>query len=54
MFDDVLAGAEMPAIQLEGAFLTQPDEAALSRASRLRDALAEGLARGIARDLSES
>lgn len=43
----VLVGAQMPAILLEGSFLTQPDEARLLTEPAYRDALAEGIARGI-------
>jgi N-acetylmuramoyl-L-alanine amidase len=49
----VLVGAQMPAILLEGSFLTQPDEAHLLTESAYRDAIAEGVARGIVNYLSE-
>lgn len=48
----VLVGAQMPAILLEGSFLTQPDEARLLTESAYRSALAEGIARGIVNYLS--
>jgi N-acetylmuramoyl-L-alanine amidase len=50
----VLVGAQMPAILLEGSFLTQPAEAVLLTERGYRDALAEGVARGIVHYLSES
>jgi N-acetylmuramoyl-L-alanine amidase len=50
----VLVGAQMPAILLEASFLTQPAEAVLLTEGAYRDALAEGVARGIAHYLSES
>jgi N-acetylmuramoyl-L-alanine amidase len=50
----VLVGAQMPAILLEASFLTQPAEAVLLTESAYRDALAEGVARGLAHYLSES
>jgi N-acetylmuramoyl-L-alanine amidase len=49
----VLVGAQMPAILVEGSFITQPDEAAELRTPRYRDALAEGIARGIAKYLAD-
>jgi N-acetylmuramoyl-L-alanine amidase len=49
----VLVGAQMPAILVEGSFITQPDEAAQLTTHAYRDALAEGIARGIARYLAE-
>ena len=49
----VLVGAQMPAILLEGSFLTQPDEAQWLTEAAYRDAIAEGVARGIAHYLSE-
>ncbi len=48
----VLVGAQMPAILLEGSFLTQPDEARLLTESAYRSALAGGIARGIVNYLS--
>ncbi|HTU60050.1 MAG TPA: N-acetylmuramoyl-L-alanine amidase [Polyangiales bacterium] len=48
----VLVGAQMPAILLEGSFLTQPDEARLLQESAYRSALAEGIARGLVNYLS--
>lgn len=47
----VLVGAQMPAILVEASFLTQPDEAAQLARPVYRDALAEGIARGIVRFL---
>lgn len=44
----VLVGAQMPAVLVEASFLTQPDEAQLLAQGGYRDALAEGIARGIA------
>ena len=49
----VLVGAQMPAILVEGSFITQPDEAAELRTPAYRDALAEGIARGIAKYLAD-
>lgn len=49
----VLVGAQMPAILVEGSFLTQPDEALLLTEAAYRDAIAEGIARGIVHYLSE-
>ncbi|NOY94427.1 MAG: N-acetylmuramoyl-L-alanine amidase [Deltaproteobacteria bacterium] len=45
----VLVGARMPAVLVEASFLTEPREAAALRRSDYRQALAEGIARGIAR-----
>jgi N-acetylmuramoyl-L-alanine amidase len=45
----VLVGAQMPAVLVEGSFITQPEEAAQLTTPAYRDALAEGTARGIAR-----
>jgi N-acetylmuramoyl-L-alanine amidase len=50
----VLVGAQMPAILLEGSFLTQPEEARLLTESAYRQAIADGVARGIVNYLSES
>lgn len=50
----VLVGAQMPSILLEGSFLTQPDEALLLTESAYREAIAEGVARGIVNYLSRS
>lgn len=50
---NVLVSAQMPAILLEGSFLTQPDEAEWLTEAAYRDALAEGVARGIAHYLDE-
>jgi N-acetylmuramoyl-L-alanine amidase len=50
----VLVGAQMPAILVEGSFITQPDEAAELRTPVYRDALAEGIARGIAKYLADN
>jgi N-acetylmuramoyl-L-alanine amidase len=49
----VLVGAQMPAILVEGSFLTQPDEALFLTEEAYRDAIAEGVARGIVHFLSE-
>src|SRR5262249_14192938 len=48
----VLVGAQMPAILVEGSFITQPDEAEQLTKPEYRDALAEGIARGIAKYLA--
>ncbi len=45
----VLVGATMPAVLLEASFLTRPDEADALRTERYRDAIAGGIAEGIAR-----
>jgi N-acetylmuramoyl-L-alanine amidase len=45
----VLVGARMPAVLVEASFLTQPEEAALLRTERYRQALADGIAEGIVR-----
>jgi N-acetylmuramoyl-L-alanine amidase len=50
---NVLVSAQMPAILLEGSFLTQPDEAHWLTEAAYRDAIAEGVARGIAHYLDE-
>lgn len=44
----VLAGARMPAVLLELGFLSQPDEARLLRSAPHQEALARGIASGIA------
>ena len=49
----VLVAAQMPAILLESSFLTQPAEASLLTQDAYRDALAEGIARGIAHYLMD-
>ena len=51
---NVLVGAQMPAVLFEGSFLTQPEEAQWLTDAAYRDAIAEGVARGIAHYLSES
>jgi len=43
----VLVGAQMPAVLLEASFLTEPEEAAALARPRHREALAEGIARGV-------
>jgi N-acetylmuramoyl-L-alanine amidase len=50
----VLVGAQMPAVLVEGSFITQPEEAAQLTTPGYRDALAEGMARGIARYLQDN
>lgn len=50
----VLVGAQMPAVLVEASFITQPDEAAALATPAYRDALAEGIARGIAKYLADS
>jgi len=50
----VLVGASMPAGLVEGAFLTQPDEAIALAEAPYRDALARGIAEGIAHFLAEN
>lgn len=45
----VLVGATMPAVLVEASFLTREDEANALRTERYRDALAGGIADGIAR-----
>jgi N-acetylmuramoyl-L-alanine amidase len=49
----VLVGAQMPAVLVEGSSITQPEEAAQLTTPAYRDALAEGIARGIARYLQD-
>lgn len=48
----VLVGAQMPAVLVEASFITQPDEAQALTQPAYRDSLAEGIARGIAKVLS--
>ena len=45
----VLVGATMPAVLVEASFMTREDEARMLRTERYRQALAEGIAEGIAR-----
>ncbi len=45
----VLVGARMPAVLVEAAFMTRPEEAEALRTDRYRQALAEGIADGIVR-----
>ncbi len=47
----VLVGATMPAVLVEASFLTRDDEAEALRSVAYRDALSDGMARGIARYL---
>jgi len=47
----VLVGATMPAILVEASFITRPDEEEALRSDEYRAALADGIARGIARNL---
>lgn len=49
----VLVGARMPAVLLEASFLTQDDEAAALARPAYREALAQGIAAGIVRALSQ-
>jgi N-acetylmuramoyl-L-alanine amidase len=44
----VLVGARMPAVLVEGSFITRPEEAELLATDQYRQALAEGIAHGIA------
>ncbi len=48
----VLVGAQMPAVLIEASFITQPDEAKALTLPAYRDALAEGIARGISKVLT--
>ncbi|MBK6577567.1 MAG: N-acetylmuramoyl-L-alanine amidase [Sandaracinaceae bacterium] len=50
----VLVGARMPAVLLEASFLSKPEEAAALGTARYRQALAEGIAAGIARYVTGS
>ncbi len=50
----VLVGAQMPAVLVEASFITQPDEARALRTATYRDALALGMAQGIAKYLAEN
>ena|GEM_PF-3535826 len=50
----VLVGAQMPAVLVEASFITQPDEARALTTPAYRDALALGMARGIAKYLAEN
>jgi N-acetylmuramoyl-L-alanine amidase len=47
----VLVGCQMPAMLVEASFITQPDEARALTTEGYREALAEGIARGIAKSL---
>jgi N-acetylmuramoyl-L-alanine amidase len=47
----VLVGCQMPALLVEASFITQPDEAAALTTEGYREALAEGIARGLAKSL---
>lgn len=49
----VLVHAHMPAVLLEGSFLTQPEEARMLVEPAYRDALADGIAWGIVHYLTE-
>lgn len=48
----VLVGAQMPAVLVEASFITQPDEARALTTTDYREALAHGMARGIANYLA--
>jgi N-acetylmuramoyl-L-alanine amidase len=50
----VLVGAQMPAVLVEASFLTQPKEARALATPAYRNALAAGMAAGIARYLAEN
>lgn len=50
----VLVGARMPAVLVEGSFLTHPREAELLKTDRYREALAAGIAEGIVRYLRDA
>ena len=50
----VLVGAQMPAVLVEASFITQPDEARALTTPAYRDALAVGMAQGIAKYLAEN
>lgn len=50
----VLVGARMPAVLLEASFLSNPAEARALRTERYREALADGIAEGLVRYLSEN
>ncbi|MFT3922826.1 MAG: N-acetylmuramoyl-L-alanine amidase [Myxococcales bacterium] len=50
----VLVGAQMPSVLVEASFITQPDEARALTTPAYRDALALGMARGIAKYLAEN
>ena len=45
----VLVGASMPAVLVEASFLTRSDEATALRSEVYRQALADGIAEGVAR-----
>jgi N-acetylmuramoyl-L-alanine amidase len=47
----VLVGAQMPAILVEASFITEPREAAALATDEYRQALADGIAEGIAQHL---
>lgn len=47
----VLVGATMPAILVEASFITRPDEEEALRTDAYRAALADGIARGVAKNL---
>jgi N-acetylmuramoyl-L-alanine amidase len=47
----VLVGAQMPAILIEGSFITRPEEAEALASDAYRQALADGIAEGIVRYL---
>jgi N-acetylmuramoyl-L-alanine amidase len=44
----VLVGTTMPSVLCEASFITRPEEAAALATDEYRDALAEGIAQGIA------
>jgi N-acetylmuramoyl-L-alanine amidase len=50
----VLVGAQMPAVLVEASFITQPEEARALTTPAYRDALAIGMAEGIAKYLAEN
>jgi N-acetylmuramoyl-L-alanine amidase len=50
----VLVGAQMPAVLVEASFITQPEEAMALSLPRYREALAQGIAHGIAEYLAQN
>jgi N-acetylmuramoyl-L-alanine amidase len=50
----VLVGAQMPAVLVEASFITQPEEAQALAMPRYREALAQGIAQGIAEYLGQN
>ena len=50
----MLVGAQMPAILVEASFITEPREAAALATDAYRQALADGIAEGIAQHVQRS